>query len=220
MPTPNAPHRSKQTDFRSRPPRSYFVVLLALVVGLMAYAGGAAGVSHVRDAAVGDDTLRPTMPRRLRLAGATSTTLMLSWNPSRDNVGVKATTSTSSAGRPSRRHRRRTGSRRSLAGRPTEWRSPRTTPRATDRAERGFRSRLAHAPRHRRRSPHRRRLCRHQHRRHRHRRQTPNRRPSRSFLWGQPHKQRLNCGGSRARTTSECITTTSSGEARRPAAAR
>ena len=39
MPTPNAPHRSKQPDFRSRPPRSYFVVLLALVVGLMAYAG-------------------------------------------------------------------------------------------------------------------------------------------------------------------------------------
>ena len=29
------------------------------------------------------------MPRRLRLVGATSTTLMLSWSPSRDNVGVK-----------------------------------------------------------------------------------------------------------------------------------
>jgi chitodextrinase len=88
MPTPNAPHRPKQPDFRRRPPRSYFVVLLALVVGPMAYAAGAAGVSHVRDAAVGDDTLRPTMPRRLRLVEATSTSLTLSWRPSNDKVGV------------------------------------------------------------------------------------------------------------------------------------
>ena len=56
MPTPNAPHRPKQPNFR----RPHLVAarrivtssfLLALLVSLIAYAVGAAGVAHVRDTA-------------------------------------------------------------------------------------------------------------------------------------------------------------------------
>ena len=221
MPTPNAQHRSKQPNLR-RPPRSSFLVLLALVISLMAYAAGAVGVAHIRDAAAADDTGRPTMPKLLRLAQATSTTLTLSWRPSYDNVGVVGydvyvtvrptiqTTRTSYriTGLACRTTYRVGVAAYDAAGNRSRvaWVSASTTACAAISATAASTAPAAAAhpsaspppppPR------------------------TPNRLPSRSSRWGRRRKQPWSCAGSPARTTSAYTTTTFSGGTRRPSADR
>ena len=196
------PASPEAPNSRRRPPRSHFVILLALLASFMAYAAGAAGVAHVRDAAASDDTLRPTMPRRLRLAEATSTTLTLSWRRSNDNVGVVGY-DVHVASRPAIQTTETTYTIPSLACRTTY----RVGVAAYDAA--GNRSRSAsisvstaarasarrHHHRHHR---HHRRYPRHHHHR-RLRRRITNHRPSRSFRWGRPHRRRSSSAGRRAR---------------------
>jgi chitodextrinase len=79
MPTPNVPHRPMHSKSSRRRRRSILVAVTTLVVGVVTCAAGAA---HVRD------NSPPTMPKRLALAKATSTSVTLSWTRPKDNFGV------------------------------------------------------------------------------------------------------------------------------------
>jgi hypothetical protein len=78
--TPCFPHRPRHSkrSFRT------FVVLATLLVAAVVLAAGVANVAQGGS----DETSSPTKPTRLRLVGATSTSVTLTWRRSFDNEGV------------------------------------------------------------------------------------------------------------------------------------
>jgi chitodextrinase len=97
---PSFPHRPKHSNSRRR----NFFALPALLVGAVTCIASAAGAAQLRDASPMRDLASqarlaradrkphdispPTMPKRLRLATATPTSVTLSWSRSNDNVEV------------------------------------------------------------------------------------------------------------------------------------